>query len=476
MTNVERFGGMMRAIGVLIAFLLCNTAPAADLQLSCDGNVTNIYFSNGVSNTRAEARASRNVLGISYLPWLQNTYPNERFLFGVAYNPTDGIWNDVKETLVQRNPGVPEFAQMTSGQLMAIAQMSRARLAKLQDKISQLQEQDDAFLKTLGISNPVTERAAAPNFTLIRLAEEESYAMQDELSNINRFLSLVGTNEAQQQLYRGNLLAGERVLIIAHSQGNLFSNDNVKTLIAEYPDFAGSIGIVGVATPAKETVNASEYVTAYDDRVIDALRAKSFWDVLPANIENDNTVVPYVYGDDPREVSNHEFVQSYFNDILPSRVDIDRQLRRLLQVLVHPATTVGSGAIRATLEWGVERDIDLHVYEPAPENTHVYYSQKQGLSGYLDLDDRNQYGPENYYVPCDQLRAGTYRFGVQYYAGTNPENVRLQLTTSNGQLTSATRLLSQAVGHAGDQTPQILITLDVEIGADGRVKFTPRVH
>jgi hypothetical protein len=77
----------------------------------------------------------------------------------------------------------------------------------------------------------------------------------------------VGTTENHAQKYRSDLMEGKRVIVFAHSQGNLFANAAVENVIAENPEHASSIGIIGVATPADRVIGGNVYFTAHDDRV-----------------------------------------------------------------------------------------------------------------------------------------------------------------------------------------------------------------
>ena len=57
----------------------------------------------------------------------------------------------------------------------------------------------------------------------------------------------------------------------------------------------------------------------------------------------------------------------------------------------QPEKRMGNGPITITFTWDVPFDIDLHVIEP--DGTHVYWINKKGNSGYLDVDDVTGYGP-----------------------------------------------------------------------------------
>lgn len=70
---------------------------------------------------------------------------------------------------------------------------------------------------------------------------------------------------------------------------------------------------------------------------------------------------------------------------------------------IVPDATQNSGAITVEILWDHKPDLDLHIFEPSTSNSsgfHIYYRNRTGISGYLDVDDTNGYGPEHYYTSC----------------------------------------------------------------------------
>lgn len=92
--------------------------------------------------------------------------------------------------------------------------------------------------------------------------------------------------------------------------------------------------------------------------------------------------------------------------------------------VVQPPRQLGSGPITVALSWDSQPDLDLHIFEP---NFHVYYENRQGNNGYLDLDDTNGYGPEHYYTSCD-IETGNYTFKVNYYSGSAPSSATVTVS------------------------------------------------
>jgi uncharacterized protein YfaP (DUF2135 family) len=121
-----------------------------------------------------------------------------------------------------------------------------------------------------------------------------------------------------------------------------------------------------------------------------------------------------------------------------------------MSYLIPPNQIAQDGVITVTLTWGSQPDVDLHVFEP--NGFHVYYSDPQGLSGYLDLDDISGYGPEHYFVECQDLEAGTYVVGVNYFYGITPESALVQIKAGSS-IRSFPVSLSQPAGLDGDNSP-----------------------
>lgn len=407
----------------LVIFMFFMAAVYAEADVCSSGFTTEIYFVNGVWNTLPQARDGRNLLKRAYKNSLESRYPGQKFRFKLAYNYHAGKVRDLIEVIGQKINEIndPEASQLTSAQYLNLFLTAK----KFNDEV------------------PVS---AMP----ISIAIEEYLA--------GRITDTVNASSHIQK-FRTDLQEGKRVLLIAHSQGNLFANQAVSSLMGTYGE---SIGMIGVASPAALTYNNSVYYTAHDDRVIDALRIS--FTVLPSNIDND----PGIFID-PRDSSNHQFKESYFANGLASRNEIDGDVNYYMANLQFPGAELGSGAITVTLTWGSEPDIDLHVTEP--NGIHVYYQNLQGISGFLDLDDTDGYGPEHYYVSCDELETGSYSVGVNYYDGSWAQTAQIQISTADGNTRTFSRVLSSAVGSDGNDYPVNIAIISVSLDNDGDYLF-----
>lgn len=243
------------------------------------------------------------------------------------------------------------------------------------------------------------------------------------------------------QRYKNALMEGGRVLVVGHSQGNLYANA-AHTNLAHDPDRLpmDAFGIVAVATPSGRVAGSGPHITLTNDLVINSVRL-FYWDTLPGNATNATT---------DSDWKHHSFVDSYLSGDQSGPMIVDSVLAKAGS-LSWPTPRVGSGPISVTLTWGAQPDVDLHVYEP--DGSHVYYAAPWGTSGYLDVDDITSWGPEHYYVvSCDSVAVGTYRIGVNYYRGTSPEIAHVQIQA--GDIVRDYSIgLTQAIGRAGDSSP-----------------------
>jgi hypothetical protein len=93
-------------------------------------------------------------------------------------------------------------------------------------------------------------------------------------------------------------------------------------------------------------------------------------------------------------------------------------------------SSLGSGALRATLTWNTTADIDLHVIEP--DGTHVYYGQRTGPTATLDFDDTSGFGPENIFVASGRGASGLYQVYIDHYSGASPTTSTITITVNAG--------------------------------------------
>jgi hypothetical protein len=104
------------------------------------------------------------------------------------------------------------------------------------------------------------------------------------------------TVDANVRSYRAELALTNRVILVAHSNGNVYANEAYGRLT---PAERTSVGVVAVATPLGSVAGNGPYVTLVEDTVVAAVPGH-----LPANTTNTGGFCPDFFG-------CHAFVDDY---------------------------------------------------------------------------------------------------------------------------------------------------------------------
>jgi hypothetical protein len=239
-----------------------------------------------------------------------------------------------------------------------------------------------------------------------------------------------------------NALEGKKMLFLAHSQENLFVNVAYRYAVTKLP--ASAIKVVHVA-PASPTTNGV-HILADLDLVINGLRlvgsVPSITDSIPIFLSRPASPL-----NGQKDTLGHGLLEIYMNPLLSISSNVKSNINTALNGLVTPPTQAASGFFTSTLTWNGSGDIDLHVYEP--NGGHVFYSNKQGAAGYLDVDNIVANGPEHYYASCDvtKLQEGTYTVAVANYSAASGKTATVQIATAQGVLGTASATLGAATGN-----------------------------
>jgi hypothetical protein len=289
--------------------------------------------------------------------------------------------------------------------------------------------------------------------------------LSEELKRIATEVEQVGFGddpslERHVQIYRDHLFSGRKVVVIAHSEGNMYANAAYRRLFESALPTPGerSFGIVGIATPTQDIAGwhpaicspVGCYTTLAEDLVIKAVRS-----TLPSTAPPNMSGAVLTAG--TRDLGWHGLEGSYL------RHDASRK-----QILEHVAAFVAEfeplekktndTGITASLAWNTEADLDLHVYERDGRG-HVYPDFATD-TGFLDLDDRDGFGPEHYFAHCPDLEDGDFRFAVGYFSGEGPVTARLQLKVGEAVRTYQ-RVLDEPIGEHSLRNPTNLVVLRV---------------
>jgi hypothetical protein len=227
---------MMKKIILLFTLMLSLFAS--------DACKLDVYFGNGVWNTDKQAEASKRELRRFIWDHNPDRFPiaeeGTTYSFNVAYNKGEGTVDDLLETFWQLHE---------SGQ---IGDFYFGFITRIMDAANVLTLQEGDY----------RSRMAA-------IAAQADTNTQDIL-----------------QLYRNESFSqNNNVLLVAHSQGNLFANDAYNFLS---DDEKKRFQIVGIAVPADHIATGNDYVTFTFDYVIQAVSGH-----LPANVSGfGHTFVP----------------------------------------------------------------------------------------------------------------------------------------------------------------------------------------
>ncbi len=257
------------------------------------------------------------------------------------------------------------------------------------------------------------------------------------------------------------ILEGKKLLLVAHSQGNLFVNAAYNYVIANGLP-AESVKVVHIA-PASPSLNGN-HVLADLDLVINGLRpfgsVASITDLIPGYLLRP----PGINGE--TDALGHGLLEIYLNEFLGVSQSVYNYVDEALNTLIAPPIQASSGFFSATLTWDGSGDVDLHTYEPS--GLQVFYAAKQGNSGYLDTDNTVANGPEHYFASCDSdiLREGQYQIAVANYNAADGRTATVQIASwSDGVLGTKSTTLGGATGNIPSATLfNVLVTKDAQTG------------
>jgi hypothetical protein len=361
---------------LLYLLLLCLSGSLLFVETSdasiCDTKETIIFYGNGVSTIKKEAFKAKESLKMN----LKNIMLPEDFellAFDLAYNNTHALPLDLFESTIQfLTNNTRRFWHIIFGHEV--------------------------------IPDPVAE-------TFLLLSDALNYS------------ALITTDSLRDHVktYQNAIDEGKRIILVAHSQGNLYGNQAYNLLTNQEKQSFGMVSVANVDNNVLGDFSDSAlYTTLTSDWLIQAIIAGQL--NLPTSPMNPNTENE-VLSD---EFWGHSFINSYMIEGSNSQNQIISDILVSLDTLPVPYQLVDPGVITVSLTWGNAPDVDLHVYEP--NGSHVYWFNLEGISGYLDADDRSGYGPEHYRVlTCDMLEEGIYRIGLDYYLGDNPETATVQI-------------------------------------------------
>lgn len=376
--------------GLAHAISASGGAPAASL---CTGQGYSTLFFNGVGNTHDDAQSTLDLMRES-LPAEHNAEPVG---YELMYNTTKGTIKDVIETLRQRDQEAGRAWSVNFEQYWL----------KINGQQLSAFEKDERFKEYLkGVQEAYTTSLKGAATAAFRNASPTTENLSEQFRTTRELIE-----------------RGQKVLMVGHSQGNLFMNTTFAGM--NVLGYGSSVNRVHVAPAA--TAGGSLYLLADIDLVIKGLNlidgSNSSGQYTP------NVDLPFSFSD----VLGHGMKETYLD---PDRAALAR-IKSLVatgfdSLQQASGIKVNQGFFTATLLWDGSGDVDLHVIEP--NQAHVFFGSRKGSSGELDLDNTVANGPEHYFASCNPaaIQVGDYTVGVANYRGATGRKASLQVSSAKG--------------------------------------------
>lgn len=425
-------------IGLCLLFVLWAAPGLAEDQKSsaCSKPGLVFAFANGVQTTFEDANESKNEF---------------RRLFGEASPAGDAMQYEV---LYNYSDGFEDFVETFEQRLREQEWLLGGRF--------------ELFFEALKGGGPWWERIiqSASSATAVL----EGFVDWCEAESLNQLTRLAGNpptieNYAEHRARVENwILEGKKLLIVAHSQGNLFANAAYDFALTKAN--ASSVKLVHIA-PASPTLRGP-HTLADLDLVINGLRPFGTVAEITDSIPGYLLRPPGASGQ--TDILGHGLLEIYLNEQFDVSARVKGQINAAIASLVAPPSQAVPGFFTATLTWDGPGDADLHTIEP--EGAHVYYYEPDGGSGYLDVDNIIGYGPEHYFASCDRarLQPGEYVIGLANYKGAEGRTATVQVASWNEGVLGTKEVV---LGEATESYPSAwLFRVTVkEDSADGELRI-----
>lgn len=421
------------------------SAALSDADLCTHKSDVIIPFFNGVNTTYSAAQTALIHMRKSF----GTAAPNgDKIRYESLYNWTNGVVEDALETFVQRaheeNLGISNKYEL--------------------------------FWETFHGGGPLTTAVtkAVPGYekTVASLYSGTRAATIISLRALEANLPTIDNYVEQRERLNAYLLAGNKVVMFAHSQGNLFANVAYDYLAPKAT--RGSVKVVHVA-PASPTLRGP-WTLADKDVIINTLR-------ITGTVAANTDVIPFdrLPGvNNETDMLGHGLAEIYLNPALPDtgvdangirlskpftriKTDVDNALGTLVEPPRPKKEATGFFSVKLT--WDGPGGVDLHVIEPT--GTHVYYANPFGNGGTLSGYTNFMGGPEQYQATCKSqyVVPGDYKIGVNHFwsnhdLGPKARKATVQVSTwDHGVLAEQTLDLGLERGLEGNKSPIPVFTV-----------------
>jgi hypothetical protein len=315
-----------------------------------------VGFFNGVWNTELDAMDGLNGVQDAVRETTGNpndTYNHEDVTYQLLYNHTgstvgDGKWQDVAEVFIQRADAADSTGQLANDGFYMVWEFLN-RGAGIVPLVS---GQSPAFSAAVNqfVGDFTSAAASAVGYYTANPPTSQDYA-------------------AQQTELSTQASAGRRLVLVAHSQGNIFMDvgyDFIQPVV-------GSTRVKAVhVAPASATVRG-QYILSDNDLVINALRLVGG----SSSIQSNNIDIPFSSYD----YSGHTLVATYLDVTRPGRAQTELLLNNAFVALTSPSTCqVSVTATKSNVSAGGNTTLTAAV-NPAPADPTLNVEYQWTVTG-----------------------------------------------------------------------------------------------
>ena len=259
------------------------------LYASIDERKSDVYFANGIDTTKKQANDAKNVL-LKQTKKLNLDSFNSIANWEVSYNETHGFQQDIYESAIQKiftklddkhskysYAGATVWIVDTVMKIPALKDLLKGvlyfggrKLVKDTLKDYLIDETKNALAKK-GLILSKEDILFLADVVFDELLDNLlANPLDDTLDDINKDVL------TQATAYANSIKQGHGVIVVAHSQGNFFTNFVVEKKMQQWTQ--QYFHVIGIATPTSSIANGGLYLTFHND-AIQAVPGHLGWNV-----------------------------------------------------------------------------------------------------------------------------------------------------------------------------------------------------
>jgi len=355
---------MQKLIPVIFLFF-ASVAFSQQADDVCDAPYE-IVYSNGILNNAGNIIDGRNALSAM----VGATFNGTTVYYGVNPNESTDFLDDLITVFDQKlseNPGWTwELLSRVAGGF--IQDLAPDTVNAIQSMISDVRDQTASSLNA-------------------KFQTQYSY-LDDRVS------------DAVMQTTNAIVNQGRRVLLVGHSQGNLYANATHRLVYNNPKIKPENLKVVGIANVANFVADGGEYVTSSSDLIVKALRF-SIPQTLPANVD-----VAF----NPGDLSGHLFLETYLNPGFAARPAVLAMIQRTLPKLREPDSSYAYAINLIEYRVYANGNFDNSLFLPqlwcAGQLKSANYCEDSSFIGYIRDPNGVEYDPRTQPVDFGAAAAG----------------------------------------------------------------------